>query len=54
MTAKLNRTHFERRAFVYVRQSTAMQVHEHVESKQRHTHWSSALQRWAGVAEASR
>lgn len=35
MTAKLNRTHFERRAFVYVRQSTAMQVHEHVESKQR-------------------
>jgi len=35
MTAKLNRAHFERRAFVYVRQSTAMQVHEHVESKQR-------------------
>jgi DNA invertase Pin-like site-specific DNA recombinase len=35
MTSKLNRTHFERRAFVYVRQSTAMQVHEHVESKQR-------------------
>lgn len=35
MTAKLNRTHFERRAFVYVRQSTAMQVHEHVESRQR-------------------
>src|SRR5882724_11129631 len=35
MTAKLNRTHLERRAFVYVRQSTAMQVHEHVESKQR-------------------
>lgn len=35
MTAKLNRTHFERRAFVYVRQSTAMQVHEHIESKQR-------------------
>lgn len=35
MTAKLNRTHFERRAFIYVRQSTAMQVHEHIESKQR-------------------
>ena len=35
MTAKLNRTHFERQAFVYVRQSTVMQVHEHVESKQR-------------------
>jgi DNA invertase Pin-like site-specific DNA recombinase len=35
MTAKLNQTHFERRAFVYVRQSTAMQVHDHVESKQR-------------------
>jgi DNA invertase Pin-like site-specific DNA recombinase len=35
MTAKLNRTHFERQALVYVRQSTAMQVHEHVESKQR-------------------
>lgn len=35
MTAKLNRTHFERRAFVYVRQSTAMQVHDNLESKQR-------------------
>jgi len=35
MTAKLNQAHFERRAFVYVRQSTAMQVHEHVESRQR-------------------
>jgi len=35
MTTKLNRTHFDRRAFVYVRQSTAMQVYEHVESKQR-------------------
>jgi DNA invertase Pin-like site-specific DNA recombinase len=35
MTAKLTRTHFDRRAFVYVRQSTAMQVHEHVESKRR-------------------
>lgn len=35
MKTKLMTTHFERRAFVYVRQSTAMQVHEHVESKQR-------------------
>jgi DNA invertase Pin-like site-specific DNA recombinase len=35
MTAKLNQAHFERQAFVYVRQSTAMQVHEHVESRQR-------------------
>jgi DNA invertase Pin-like site-specific DNA recombinase len=32
---KLSTTHFERRAFVYVRQSSAMQVHENVESKQR-------------------
>src|SRR5262245_2863484 len=35
MTIKLEPTHFERRAFVYVRQSTTMQVHEHVESKHR-------------------
>lgn len=35
MRAKLATTHLERRAVVYVRQSTAMQVHEHVESKQR-------------------
>jgi DNA invertase Pin-like site-specific DNA recombinase len=35
MKTKLNETHLERRAYVYVRQSTAMQVHEHVESKQR-------------------
>lgn len=34
MRTKLT-THLERRAYVYVRQSTAMQVHEHVESKQR-------------------
>ena len=35
MRSKLATTHLERRAFVYVRQSTLMQVHEHVESKQR-------------------
>lgn len=35
MRTKLMATHLERRAYVYVRQSTAMQVHEHVESKQR-------------------
>lgn len=35
MRNKLATTHLERRAFVYVRQSTPMQVHEHVESKQR-------------------
>lgn len=35
MKTKLTRAHLERRAYVYVRQSTAMQVHEHVESKQR-------------------
>lgn len=35
MKTKLTPTHLERRAYVYVRQSTAMQVHEHVESKQR-------------------
>ena len=32
---KLSTANFERRAFVYVRQSSAMQVHENVESKQR-------------------
>jgi len=35
MRSKLSSTQLERRAFVYVRQSTAMQVHEHVESKAR-------------------
>ncbi len=35
MKTKLSATHLERRAFVYVRQSTVMQVHEHVESTQR-------------------
>lgn len=35
MKNKLTRAHFERKAYVYVRQSTATQVHEHVESKQR-------------------
>jgi DNA invertase Pin-like site-specific DNA recombinase len=35
MRNKLSSTQLERRAFVYVRQSTAMQVHEHVESKAR-------------------
>lgn len=35
MKTKLTETHLDRRAYVYVRQSTAMQVHEHVESKQR-------------------
>ncbi|MGE4150615.1 MAG: recombinase family protein [Hyphomicrobiaceae bacterium] len=35
MRSKLARSHLERRACVYVRQSTAMQVHEHVESTKR-------------------
>jgi DNA invertase Pin-like site-specific DNA recombinase len=35
MRTKVTTAHLERRAFVYVRQSTPMQVHEHVESKQR-------------------
>jgi DNA invertase Pin-like site-specific DNA recombinase len=35
MKSKVATTHLERRAFVYVRQSTAMQVHEHVESTKR-------------------
>ena len=35
MKNKLERSHLERRACVYVRQSTAMQVHEHVESTKR-------------------
>jgi DNA invertase Pin-like site-specific DNA recombinase len=35
MRAKLSAQHLDRRALVYVRQSTAMQVHEHVESTQR-------------------
>jgi DNA invertase Pin-like site-specific DNA recombinase len=35
MMGKIAATHLERRAFVYVRQSSAMQVHENVESKRR-------------------
>lgn len=35
MTGKIGALHLERRAYVYVRQSTTAQVHEHVESKQR-------------------
>lgn len=35
MRTKLTEGHLERRAYVYVRQSTAMQVHEHVESTKR-------------------
>lgn len=35
MKGKIEASHLERRAFVYVRQSTPTQVHEHVESKQR-------------------
>jgi DNA invertase Pin-like site-specific DNA recombinase len=35
MRGKLTAAHVERRAYVYVRQSTAMQVHEHVESTKR-------------------
>jgi DNA invertase Pin-like site-specific DNA recombinase len=35
MRNQLSARHLDRRAYVYVRQSTAMQVHEHVESKQR-------------------
>lgn len=35
MRHQLSSRQKERRAFVYIRQSTAMQVHEHIESKQR-------------------
>jgi DNA invertase Pin-like site-specific DNA recombinase len=35
MRGAISRSHLERRAIVYVRQSTTMQVFEHVESKQR-------------------
>lgn len=35
MIGKIRPIHLERDAYVYVRQSTAAQVHEHVESKQR-------------------
>ena len=35
MKNKIESTHLARRALVYVRQSTALQVHEHVESRQR-------------------
>jgi DNA invertase Pin-like site-specific DNA recombinase len=35
MKSRLAATHLDRRACVYVRQSTAMQVHEHVESTKR-------------------
>jgi len=35
MKGKIRPLHLERQAYVYVRQSTSAQVHEHVESKQR-------------------
>lgn len=35
MSGKIRPLHLERQAYVYVRQSTSAQVHEHVESKQR-------------------
>jgi len=35
MKSKISALHLERSAYVYVRQSTSAQVHEHVESKQR-------------------
>ena len=35
MKIKISAVHLERLAYVYVRQSTSAQVHEHVESKQR-------------------
>ena len=35
MHGKIKALHLERRAYVYIRQSTAAQIHEHVESKQR-------------------
>jgi DNA invertase Pin-like site-specific DNA recombinase len=35
MNGKIKALHRERKAYVYVRQSTAAQVHEHVESRQR-------------------
>src|SRR4051812_4349256 len=38
MTAKIQSTHYERTAFVYVRQSTPLQVIEHRESTERQYH----------------
>jgi DNA invertase Pin-like site-specific DNA recombinase/uncharacterized protein YndB with AHSA1/START domain len=35
MNGKIKSLHLERQAYVYIRQSTSTQVHEHVESKQR-------------------
>jgi DNA invertase Pin-like site-specific DNA recombinase len=35
MKIKISALHLDRLAYVYVRQSTSAQVHEHVESKQR-------------------
>lgn len=35
MNGKIKPLHLERKAYVYIRQSTTAQVHEHVESKQR-------------------
>jgi DNA invertase Pin-like site-specific DNA recombinase len=35
MNGKIKPLHLERKAYVYVRQSTTAQVHEHIESKQR-------------------
>jgi DNA invertase Pin-like site-specific DNA recombinase len=35
MNGKIKSLHLERQAYVYIRQSTSTQVHEHIESKQR-------------------
>lgn len=35
MTTKINPSHLERKAYVYVRQSSPAQVHEHIESRER-------------------
>jgi hypothetical protein len=51
---KVNASHLQRAAIVYVRQSTLVQVREHTESTARQYGWSTRRLGWAGRPAASR
>lgn len=46
ISPKITTTHLQRRAFVYVRQSTMTQVHEHLESQRRQYALSAQARTW--------
>jgi hypothetical protein len=50
MRKSLGHAHWERAAYVYVRQSTAAQILEHTESTKRQYGLVERAQRWAGAA----